>query len=48
MKIIWTLALLASLSACAARGVRCDERLQPINAPRAKVVVAAPATGGRP
>jgi len=48
MKTIWILALLASLSACAAKGVRCDDRLQPINAPRAKVVVTEPAIGGRP
>lgn len=48
MKTIWMLALLTSLCACAAQGVRCDDRLQPINAPRAKTVVTEPATGGRP
>lgn len=48
MKTIWMLALLASMSACAAKGVRCDDRLQPINAPRAKVAVTEPASGVRP
>ncbi len=50
MKTISILLLLASLPACATHGVRCDDRLQPINAPRAKVAGTAttPATSSRP
>jgi hypothetical protein len=40
----WAVALATALQGCAARGVRCDERLQAINPPAAAGTSAAPET----
>jgi len=48
MKTISMLMLLASLTACASRGVHCDDRLQAINAPKTKVPPMSSATWTAP